>query len=118
MLCGGWANGLTPRQWVYQWIERKQFSRRNSTLVVAPSRRVAEEFRRWHEFGEERLAVVPLGIELDRSPDAGQTARNAFRRRCGLGPDDVAVLFAARNYSLKGLEPLLHSFVAVARAFD
>jgi UDP-glucose:(heptosyl)LPS alpha-1,3-glucosyltransferase len=47
-------------------------------------------------------------------PDAA-TARDAFRRRHGLGPDDVAVLFVARNYVLKGLQPLLDAFAKIGR---
>jgi UDP-glucose:(heptosyl)LPS alpha-1,3-glucosyltransferase len=47
-------------------------------------------------------------------PDAAD-ARETFRRRQGLGADEVAVLFAARNYSMKGLGPLLECFARVAR---
>jgi len=107
---------VTPRQWVYHEIERQQFSASSSVLVIAPSRRVAGEFIHWHEISEDRLAVVPLGIELPNASDVRQITRDAFRQRCNLRPDDVAVLFAARNYSLKGLEPLLHAFATTARS--
>jgi len=112
------AKRLNPRQWVYRAIERKQFGPGSSTLVIAPSHRVAEQFRRWHSLGDERLAVVHLGIELDRTPRNVEQARDAFRRQRGLAAGDVAILFAARNYSLKGLEPLLLSFKSVAAACD
>lgn len=105
----------SPRQWVYHWIERKQFQTGNAPLVIAPSNRVAEDFRRWHDLDDDRLGVVHLGTEVDTSADEA-AARESFRRLCGLRAEDVAVLFAARDYAARGLDALLESWVRVALA--
>lgn len=112
-----WRAGTlaSPKQWVYHWIERKQFRGGSAPFVIAPSRRVAEDFRRWHDLDDDRLGVVHLGTELDPIADEAG-ARETFRSLCGLHADDVAVLFAARDYSHRGIEPLLESWVRVARA--
>jgi len=117
-----WRTGklLSPKQWVYRWIEHKQFGQETPPFVIAPSHRVAHDFRRWHALADDQLAVVPLGIELSSATQRGASHhainhRQAFRQRFALGPADIAILFAARNYSLKGLEPLLLSFAPVAR---
>jgi UDP-glucose:(heptosyl)LPS alpha-1,3-glucosyltransferase len=113
-----WWTGklLNPKHWLYRLIEHKQFSRGNGPLVIAPSRLVAWDFRRWHGVPAGRIAIVPFAPEREGSGAAGNGLRRVFRRRWGLADDDVAVLFAAHNYSLKGLDPLLEAMVPVARA--
>lgn len=117
MVRAGWRLGqlANPRQWVQRSIERKTFARGRAPFVVVPSQRVADDFRRWHDVPADRLAVVPLGIELRRLDDQDLGRRENFRAQLGLQPNDVAILFSARNYSLKGLEPLLEAFATVAR---
>ena len=76
---------------------------------------MAGDFRRWHMLVDEKLAVVPLGIELSNDGQMTTDSRAIFRQRWRLAPENVAILFAAHNYSLKGLEPLLESFALMAR---
>lgn len=107
---------LNPNQWACRWIEHQQFARGRAPLVIAPSHRVADDFRRWHDVPESHLAVAHLGVELKASRDASRdSVRQDIRTQWGLKSDDVAILFSARNYSLKGMAALLESFVAVAR---
>jgi len=98
------------KQWVYRYIAHKQFHTTHQPHIIAPSRMVAEHFQRYHGVASERISVVYNANE-DRVPSADSAAaRAAFRLAHGLCADDVAVLFVARNYALKGLEPLLESF--------
>jgi UDP-glucose:(heptosyl)LPS alpha-1,3-glucosyltransferase len=73
---------------------------------------VAQHFREYHGMEPERIRVVYNALD-PRVPRPG--AREAFRRRQGLGAEDGALLFVARNYGLKGLEPLLEAFAVVSR---
>src|SRR5436190_8627182 len=98
------------KQWVYRYIAHKQFHSAHQPHIIAPSRMVAEHFQRYHGVPSERISVVYNAIE-DWTPSADSVAiRAEFRRAHGLRAGDVAVLFVARNYALKGLEPLLESF--------
>lgn len=108
---------LSPKQWVFRWIARRQFHGAHHPQIIACSRMVAEHFQQDHQIPADRITVVYNG--LDRShelPDAA-ASRREFRSRHGLGPDQVAVLFAAHNYSMKGLDPLIEAFARVAPRF-
>jgi UDP-glucose:(heptosyl)LPS alpha-1,3-glucosyltransferase len=109
------TKAVNPKQWVFRRIARRQFQGRYASHVIAPSRMVAEHFRRFHDVPAERISVVYNGFDAaDGLPDPRQ-ARDDFRRRLGLDDRHVAILFAAHNYPIKGLGPLLCAFAPVAR---
>lgn len=106
---------LSPKQWFFKRIETKQFGPdARPVTVVAPSELSAEHFRQYHDLPEERIAVVYNGLERERTSVDAVAARRRFRRDLGLEQHDVALLFTARNYALKGLEPLLEAFAQTA----
>lgn len=104
----------SPKQWVFRAIERRQFGKR-PPFVIAPARMVAQHFERFHGVSPDRMAIVPNGIASLPSNESLRLGRERFRGRFGLAPDQVAVLFAAHNYALKGLTPLLMAFAKIAR---
>lgn len=104
---------LSPKQRLFRRIERKQFVDR-SPHVVACSRMSARHFREDHDVPPERITVVYNGFEPAAMPTDRVAARSAFRKAHGLDDRTTAVLFSARNYALKGLEPLLEAFAEVA----
>jgi len=106
---------LSPKQWFFKRIETKQFGPdARPVTVVAPSELSAEHFRQYHDLPAERITVVYNGFERNKTFVESTTSRRRFRRELGLETHDVALLFTARNYALKGLEPLLEAFVRVA----
>jgi UDP-glucose:(heptosyl)LPS alpha-1,3-glucosyltransferase len=107
---------LSPKQWIFKSIERKQFGGMHQPFIIAPSQLTARHFEYYHGISRHRIAVVPNGIDSVPPMDWLEHERTVFRRRNNLANEDVAVLFAAHNYALKGLEPLLRSFAPVARA--
>ena len=113
--CAGWWLGKAAnlKQWLFQLISHKQFGVRHAPHVIAPSRMVAEHFRQYHHIPAERIAVVYNLLDSDIAADDAPQARETFRR-ARLGTRRVAVLFAARNYAMKGLRPLVEAFARVA----
>jgi UDP-glucose:(heptosyl)LPS alpha-1,3-glucosyltransferase len=106
---------LSPKQWFFKRIETKQFGPDSRPVtVVAPSELSAEHFRQYHDLPSERIAVVYNGLERERTVIDAAAVRRRFRRDLGLEPHDVALLFTARNYALKGLEPLIEAFARTA----
>jgi UDP-glucose:(heptosyl)LPS alpha-1,3-glucosyltransferase len=103
------------KQWVLRRIDRRQFQGGNAPHVIAPSRMVAEHFRRFHDVPAERISVVYNGLDTAGSLPDPQRARDDFRRLLGWDDRHVAILFSAHNYPLKGLGPLLSAFAPVAR---
>lgn len=105
---------LNIRQRFLMRIERTLLERRADRVVVAAlSAYVARQVRRWTTFPADRVHLVFNGVELDAAGPASVAARRAARDALGLPPDQPAVLFAAHNFRLKGLNELL---AAVAHA--
>ncbi|NNJ26711.1 glycosyltransferase family 4 protein [Alienimonas chondri] len=122
-----WSLGkrINPTQIGYRWINRQAFGGNRpgepggecGPFVIAPSEMIAEHFRRFHGVPADRIAVVPNGIRIPETPPSPAEIadrRAQFRDRAGLAESDVAALFIAWNYALKGLEPLLEAFAVVA----
>jgi UDP-glucose:(heptosyl)LPS alpha-1,3-glucosyltransferase len=107
---------ISPKQWAFAAIARRQFHGERRPHIIAPSRMVAEHFRQYHSVAADEISVVYNGLDAAAALNGPAEARAKFRRRHSIGGGDVAVLFVARNYVLKGLEPLIESFVPVARA--
>ena len=111
-----WGKLFSLKQWVFKLIERKQFaSRTRAPHVIAPSRLTARHFHEVHDLPQQNMSVVYNGITRDRATLDAAHKREEFRREMRLSEDDVALLFTARNYELKGLEPLLQAFQKVAQ---
>ena len=108
---------VSLRQWVFRAIARRQFSSEFTPHVIAPSRMVAEHLGRYHGIPPERISVVYNGLDRRDRPRDSRALGEAFRREHGLEASHTAILFVARNYSLKGLAPLLEAFAKVARRF-
>ncbi|MBA4019504.1 MAG: hypothetical protein C0483_20255 [Pirellula sp.] len=109
---------FSPKQWMFKLIERRQFGPEARPMhVIAPSHFVARQFHEYHGLPRSQVTVVYNGIIPTIALAAHDAeARAAFRRAQGIADDDVALLFLARNYELKGLEPLLEAFALTTEA--
>jgi UDP-glucose:(heptosyl)LPS alpha-1,3-glucosyltransferase len=96
--------------WSFCRLERQQYLSASAPLVMVNSRMVAEHFRQYYGIAPEQLRLVPNAIDPGRFEARDRDAiRAAMRERCKLPPGTPAALFAAMNYPLKGLAPLLHA---------
>ncbi len=107
---------FSPKQWMFQWIEHRQFGPAARPMhVIAPSHFVARQFHEFHGLPRSQVTVVYNGIIPTIALSTHDAdARTAFRLEHGLSNGDAALLFLARNYELKGLEPLLEAFAQTA----
>ena len=107
------CKAASPKDWLYRAIARRQFSSQYLPYVIAPSKIVAEHFQHYHNVPAERIAVIHNALD-EQAAAIEPGMREAFRARAGLAADERAILFVARNYALKGLEPLLTAMKTVA----
>jgi UDP-glucose:(heptosyl)LPS alpha-1,3-glucosyltransferase len=92
-------------------LERIQL--RASRRVVAVSRETASVFRARYGVAEDRIRVIPNGIDISRfDPRRIAALRPAARARLGLDQDALVLLAAAVNFRLKGVH---HAIAALAR---
>jgi UDP-glucose:(heptosyl)LPS alpha-1,3-glucosyltransferase len=71
---------------------------------------VREHFLRYYHIPPGQLHVVRSSSDPLRFPEQDRLkCRSQCREQYGIAPQEVVGLFAAMNYRLKGLEPLLYS---------
>jgi UDP-glucose:(heptosyl)LPS alpha-1,3-glucosyltransferase len=96
--------------WSFCRLERRQYLPSRPPLVVVNSRMVAGHFQQHYGISPDQLRLVPNAIDPSRfqAPDR-DAIRQTMRERWRLPPGTSVGLFAAMNYPLKGLAPLLHA---------
>lgn len=104
---------LSPGEWNYDRIERRQYDPALNARVVAVSQLVAGHLQKFRGVDPGRIEVIHNSIDPDRfrvSDDAAVRAET--REKYGIGPDDHVGLFVGHNFWLKGLAPLLEALAA------
>jgi UDP-glucose:(heptosyl)LPS alpha-1,3-glucosyltransferase len=104
------VKALDLAHWSFALLEHRQYLGRRRPLVVVNSRMVREHFQRFLGVSPQEVRVVPSAIDTDRFEEHDRPRRRVeWREHWGLRPEETVALFAAMNYRLKGLEPLLHA---------
>ncbi|HKI30498.1 MAG TPA: glycosyltransferase family 4 protein [Gemmataceae bacterium] len=106
----GVVRALDVAHWSFTLLERKQYLGARRPLIVVNSRMVREHFERFLGVPPQALRVVRSSIDPDRFLEHDRPRRRVeWRERWGIQREETVALFAAMNYRLKGLEPLLHA---------
>jgi len=102
-------NVLLPRHRRYRALMARQYAD-HGQIMLALSRSVAEDFRRFHQVPAERIRVVYNGVDVERfSPEHRGRYRASLRRSLGIDDDTVLALIVAHNFRLKGVPTLLRA---------
>lgn len=92
-------------------FERAQLAA--ARCIIAVSRETVAAFRDRYGVAEQRMRVIPNGIDTRRfRPDHAARTRAATRQRLDIAPGALVLLAAAGNFRLKGVH---HSIWALAR---
>jgi UDP-glucose:(heptosyl)LPS alpha-1,3-glucosyltransferase len=106
----GLLKSMDAAHWSFRMLERKQYCRRPQPLIVVNSEMVARHFKLYHGIDASELRVVRSAVDPARFLEYDRPRqRLEWRERWNIEPQDVAGLFVAMNYRLKGLEPLLRA---------
>jgi UDP-glucose:(heptosyl)LPS alpha-1,3-glucosyltransferase len=104
-----WWNERSPGQRAILDLERRCF--RNTAVIVAPSRLVAQDIRRTYDATDKEIHTVYYGIDLRRFTVAGREEdRKSVRREIGLPMDATIFLFVGHGFHRKGLRETLLAF--------
>jgi UDP-glucose:(heptosyl)LPS alpha-1,3-glucosyltransferase len=99
--------------------ERKLSRRADGPVIVALSRYVAEQFERHYGADPQRIVVIANGVKTDKqaNKDQADRLRSQILAAARLKEADapLLLLFAANNFRLKGLAPLIRAVSAAAR---
>lgn len=90
----------------------------SSPVIAALSQYVAEQFRQHYNTNPQRIVVIPNGVKIGLKADENQTytLRSKILAKLSLKEADnpVLFLFAANNFRLKGLIPLIKAMAIAA----
>ncbi len=99
--------------------ERKLSRGPDGPVIAALSHYVADQFQRHYGADPQRIVVIPNGVKIDRqfNKDQADRLRSQILARAGIKEADnpVLLLFAANNFRLKGLHPLIRAVSAAAQ---
>jgi UDP-glucose:(heptosyl)LPS alpha-1,3-glucosyltransferase len=103
----GLVRSLDIAHWSFSRLERKQYLGPRPPLIVVNSEMVRGHFQRFLSISAQSLRVVRSAIDPDRFMEHDRPKRRV---------EETVALFAAMNYRLKGLEPLLHAVALLPAA--
>jgi len=87
-------------------------------IIAALSQYVAHQFKRHYSVDDERIAVIPNGIKINKRVDTAKAdkLRTQILAQLGLKEADnpVLFLFVANNFRLKGLSVLIKAIQAAS----
>lgn len=99
---------LLPRYRRHSRLIEKQCAA--SPLLMALSHKVAEEFKQYHHYPEDRIRVIYNGVDVERfSTDRRGEFREKIRRQLKLPENGVLALAVAHNFTLKGVPTILEA---------
>jgi UDP-glucose:(heptosyl)LPS alpha-1,3-glucosyltransferase len=104
----GLKQRLNPAHWSLLELERRHFAGGNYQRIIATTPHVRDDLGRLYGVAPADVEIIPNGFspsEFNPVRRAGQ--REGMRRRIGLEPDQVAILFVANELERKGYATIL-----------
>ncbi|MBE9592537.1 MAG: glycosyltransferase family 4 protein [Proteobacteria bacterium] len=90
------------------WVEKKGITGSGSPMILAVSTLVRDEMLKVYDIPESRIRVIYPGVSQGRFSLIDQeSCTHEIRRRHGLSPSDIVVLFVGMNFEVKRLELVL-----------
>jgi glycosyltransferase involved in cell wall biosynthesis len=87
---------------------------RRARWIVVPSRGLARELAAEYPFVDGKVRVIPNPVDVEQMPAQPDFDRDGLRRKLGLGPGDIVLVFVALGqFERKGLPMLLEALRTV-----
>ena len=97
-------------------MEERHFRGRNYRQLIALTPRVRDDLTRLYGVAAEDVIVIPNGFSpAEFNPGRRARQRDEMRRRLGLEPDQVALLFVANELERKGYPTILSALRQLRR---
>ncbi len=92
-----------------QWVERELVKYKELKSFIAVSNLTKEKFlEEYSNVDPDRVAVVHPGVDVNKFQRCDRKlCREEVRRRLGISPSEMVILFVSMNYDIKGLDHLI-----------
>lgn len=119
----GWVKRLlSDRYRVYEAMERSVFAEGRRTQILYLTARQREDFIRVYNTEQERLLLLPPGIEADfhRPENKMEVERIRKSVRCefGIAPDELLLLQVCSSFNTKGVDRTLKGLASLPRKWQ
>ncbi|MHC4321509.1 MAG: glycosyltransferase family 4 protein [Planctomycetota bacterium] len=103
------AGFLSLRQNFILWLDKKQYTGRGVSRIIAISDMIKNDIIKYHNIDPQKIDVVYNGVDLQRfNPDNKNKYRKVMRDKLALG-EEFIILYISNNFRLKGLLTLIKS---------
>lgn len=80
------------------------FNIRKAKSIIAISNSVKKDIIKYYNVPEEKIHVVYSGVNLEEFNPKNRKYREEIRKKHGISPDDILLIFVGNPYERKGLE--------------
>lgn len=107
------GRSLSPKQWAKGFIEDVPYAK--AKKVIAISEMVYRDISDYYGIDADRMVVIYNGVDIECFHPGNRRHREEIRRRYGLRPEDLVLLFVSHNFRLKGLRYLIQTLALIKR---
>lgn len=101
---------LTPRRLALQYLEKRSFSPSGSKKILALSQISKREIVEHYQVPPQKIEVIYNGVDIQKFNPAVKDSHCALvRKKHGIMPDDIVLLFISNNHKRKNLQLLLEA---------
>lgn len=105
---------LLPRYRLFSHFEQAVFGQQADTRILMISPAQKPVFQQYHDTEEDRIHILPPGIERDRmAPPNRHLVRESFRQEMHIAEDDILLLLIGSGFITKGLDRVLIAMSAL-----
>ncbi len=112
-------HGIPHRVWVHDvrkkymslfdygtsWVEKKLANNERCKKFLSVSNLTKKIFLQEYRVAPERVEVLHPGVDIERFLGLDrQRCRREIRKRFGINPSDIVILFVSMNFEIKGLD--------------
>lgn len=118
---GAWSSSglkqrINPVHRVILALEEEHYRQRKYGRIVATTEYLRDDLKKYYDVPSEDVDVIPNGFNPNEfSPQVRASRRAEMRAQLGLGPNDIALLFAANELERKGYRTILEAMKRLNR---
>jgi len=97
------------------FIRMEKFFAKSTNKIIAISKLQKEEIRKYLNLSDEKITVLPIGIDIDKFSVNKIEKRYSFRKKYNLSDDDIVIGIVGRLVPIKNHSMFIKSFLMLKK---